>query len=330
MTGDRVIGWRYHGRRSLVVILLGLACVGQGRAGAAPAGGASKDFTLTFRSESDPLVGGSSTFLYASALHVDGASGRAELRINHHQANLPHPIGLFADTVGAGRLDALAAALAAVDWAALPAGQGGDVSAATLTLEYTRGSNRVRRVFNARNANVLAALGPVMAQLDELDAQLLKKPRRALALAVARSRSGFKISWRNVGTGPITITDPRAAGTGAGAATRGFVKLWRLPPARPGWDPPIPTPITVPLVAATGADKPVTIAPGQTFEAVTQPVTAPAAPGEEIVQASWIDYDGPAPASSSSSSSLAEQVDDKRPYVIRGAAFSGNVKVKAD
>ena len=195
----------------------------------------------------------------------------------------------------------------------------------------------MRRVFNARSANVLAALGPVMAQLDESNAQLLKKPRRALALAVSRSHAGFKISWRNVGTGPITIADPRGAGAGSGAVTRGFVKLWQLPPPRPGWDPPIPTPITLPLVAATGPDRPVTIVPGQAFEAVTQPLSAKAAPGKEIVQATWIDYDGPAQPSSSSatpspspSPSLAEQFDDKRPYVIRGAAFSANVEIKAN
>lgn len=321
-----------RGWRRTFVVAFGVGCLVAGgvNARSARAGGAGKDFTFTLRSEMDPLTAGGTTFVYATVFHVDGASGRAELSISRHQANQPHPVGLFGEKLETDRIEALSKALSQVDWKGLPAGVGGDPSAATLTLEYTRGGERFRYVFNARNANVLEPLQRAMAQIDQVETQLLKKPRRALALSVSRSHGAFKVSWKNVGTGPVTIADPRGAVTGGAASTRGFVKVWLVAPTRPGFDPPNPTPVTLPLAPASGGEKPLTIAAGATFEAVTAPFSD-RSPGDQIVQAGWIDYEGPSQATGAAAPAIAvslqAQVDDKRPYVLRGAVFSPNIKV---
>lgn len=293
-----------------------------------PSSSAPPPFTLSFRSEMDPLPGGSAAF--ATALRVAGDSGRAVMSINRFNPDLPRPIGLFAETLTPEARDALANAVSAVKWAELAQPKRGDVSGATLTIEYARGVQIIRRSFNSYNLEFVQALGPLMNAIEEVQTALMTRPVRALQLGIARSATGFRVSWKNIGTGAVMIADPRELQAN-GASTRGQVKVTAVPVARPGWDPPLPVSLSVDLAPAAGPANPITLAPGQTLEVDTVPWKA-AALGDYVAKASWIDYVGPAVDPDAVMDVVPEPngTDDGRPYRLRGAAFSNGVGFKVE
>jgi hypothetical protein len=284
-------------------------------------------FSLTFRSEMDPLPGGGAA--YATAVRVAGDTGRAVMAINRFHPNLPKPIGLFADTLKRDARDALADSVAAIKWAELPPAKGGDVSGATLTIEFARGAQIIRRVFNSHNLELIQALGSVLSEIEKVEEQVMTRPLRALALGIKRTAAGFRVAWRNIGSGPLLIADPREPRSPGDPGTRGYVEVTALAPARPGWDPPLPKPIRLELEPATGALKPVTIAPGQALELDTV-AWKPTAPGDHVADANWIDYAHPAVDVQAVMESVPDpnRADDGRPYLLRGGAFSPGIDFK--
>ncbi len=286
-------------------------------------------FSLTFRSEMDPLSGGGAA--YATAVRVAGDTGRAVMAINRFHPNLPKPIGLFADTLARDARDALADSVAAIKWAELPPAKGGDVSGATLTIEFARGVQIIRRVFNSHNLELVQALGAVLSEIEKVEQQVMTRPLRALQLGVKRTPTGFRVAWRNIGTGPLLLADPREPRSPSKPGTRGYVEVTALPPPRPGWDPPMPKPITLDLEAAAGALNPVTLAPGQALELDTV-AWKPTAPGDHVAGASWIDYTGPAVDAHAVMESAPDpnRPDDGRPYLLRGGAFAAGIEFKAE
>lgn len=286
-------------------------------------------FTLTFRSEMDRLSAGGSA--YATVVRVSGQTGRAVMFINRWNPDLPKPIGLFGDRLTREAREALSASIEATKWAELPPAKGGDVSGAQLTIEYARGGQMIRRVFNSYNLELLRALAPVMSAIDGVLDQAAHHPLRVVELGIKRTPTGFRVSWRNIGTGPIAIADPRLPASAGGPATRGRVKVTAVPPSRPGVDLPIPEPSWVELEPAKGTPSPITLAPGQTLELDSVP-WKPAGPGEYVARASWIDYVGPTldPHAVMDAVPDPSHVDDSRPYVVRGGTFSTGINVKVD
>jgi hypothetical protein len=285
-------------------------------------------FTLTFRSEMDPLPGGSAA--YATVVRVAGDTGRAVMSINRFHPDLPKPIGLFADKLAPEARDALASGVSAVKWPELPQPKRGDASGATLTIEYARGAQIIHRAFNSYDRERVQAIGPLLSAIEEVQAQLMNRPARALQLGITRTPGGFRVSWRNIGTGALLIADPREP-LANGPSTRGQVKVTAVPTPRPGWDPPLPTSVTVDLAPAAGPAKPIPLAPGQTLELDTVP-WKPDVLGDHVAKASWIDYLGPAvdPATVMDVVPEPNQADDGRPYRLRGGAFSNGIGFKVE
>ena len=292
-------------------------------------GSASSAFTLTFRSEMDRLSTGGAA--YATVVRVSGQSGRAVMSINRWNPDLPKPIGLFGDKLNREALEPLSASIETTKWAELPPAKGGDVSGAQLTIEYARGGQVIRRVFNSYNLELVRALAPVMSAIDGVLDHVAHHPLRVLELGVKRTPTGFRVSWRNIGKGPIVIADPRLPAVAPRTGTRGRVSVGAVPPSRPGWDLPIPEPSWLDLEPANGAPSPVTLAPGQTLELDTVP-WKPAGPGDYVADASWVDYVGPTfdPHAVMDAIPDPSQMDDARPYVLRGGGFSTGINVKVD
>ena len=290
---------------------------------------AHQPFTLTFRSEMDRFPTGGAA--YATVTRVSGQTGRAVMSINRWNPNLPKPIGLFGNKLTREASEAISASVEATKWAELPPAKGGDISGAQLTIEYTRGGRVIRREFNSYNLELVRALGPVMSAIDTVLDQVTPHPLRALQLGIKRTPTGFRVSFRNTGTGPILMADPRLPAAAPGTGTRGRVQVTAVPASRPGFDPPIPQPTFVELEPATGTPPPVTLAPGQTLELDTVP-WKPAGPGDYVASASWVDYVGPTydPHAVMDATPDPSHVDDSRPYVIRGGTFSTGINVKVD
>jgi hypothetical protein len=286
---------------------------------------AQRDYHLTFRSQMDPM--GSDMFGYLNVIRVDGASGRAVMVLNRHGGDTVHPIGLFAATLPAVQVNAIATAVDGIKWSDLPRPRGGDVNAATLSLEYAQGSRIIQRTFNARNGEFLQALSPVMNQIDRLGSLLLGQPSRAVDVAVVRTTQGFKLVLRNLGTGPVMVADPRQP-AGASGVTRGKVEIAEREEATPGSFSAPPTFSPVPLQPPGNAPQFVVLAPGQTFTVETVAWTPPA-PGKYFAQAEWQDYAGPTVNPKTVMPMIPDpgaSEGDARPYMIRGTVFSDSIK----
>jgi len=283
----------------------------------------SPDFTLTFRSLSDLVSPG--IYAYMTVTRVDGASSRALMVLNRYGGDLINrPVGLFATSLSRSDRAALSAAIEGVDWNALPEPTKGDISAASLELEYSHGSHSVRKAFSASNLELLHALSPVMEQLDRLGGTLLAHPERAISVSVVRTNQGLKLILRNVGTGAVLVADPRLPSASAGTR-RGSIGVARENEASGGFRP-LPTLTPVQLQPPTGPTS-VLLTPGQTLEVETVP-WSPSVPGKYMAKATWIDYTGPDANPNSIMPMIPDpstEPGDSRPYAIRGAAFSSYI-----
>jgi hypothetical protein len=234
------------------------------------------------------------------------------------------PVGVFAVSVDPMTMDKMASVLAGIKWAELPEAKGGDISGAALSIEYVHGSKLVQREFNSWNKEFLEALKPVMSQLDSLEALMMKTPVRAIKISVARTKTGFAVTWLNIGTGDVVIGDPRTLKTEGNPATRGYVAVTALPASKPGVMTIYPRPTKIDLAPSAGALRPVTLAPGKPFTLDSVP-WAPPAPGDYSAEAGWIDYDGADLPANAVMPTVPDpdHLNDKRPYRFRGAVFSG-------
>ena len=165
-------------------------------------------FHFMFRSLTDRA--GPNLYVYMYMLRVDGASGRVVMLLNRNGADHPGlPAGLFATTLSKEQATALREAVEGIKWNELPELRGGDVSAAALSLDYSRGSRIIQRSFNAYNGEFLNAISTVMSQVTDLGIMLTAHPMRAIRVELVGSASGFRLILRNVGSGPVVIADPR-------------------------------------------------------------------------------------------------------------------------
>lgn len=279
-------------------------------------------YRLTFRSAMDRIGNDRELFAYLNVLRVDGASGRAIMVLNRENGDLPgRPVGVFATTLKKDQIRALGAAIEGVKWNETGSLKGGDITAATMSLDYSRGAKIIQREFNAMNGQFLDAIRPAMDQITDLMLKVEENPARAIAVAVVQSPSGFKLVVRNVGTGPVVIADPRHPGQD-GASTCGWVGAARDVPQPPGTGPIPLQPVGFP---ALGAAPPfVTIPAGKAIEVDTS-AWRPSGAGKYFARGNWKDY-GPVSGDPKAFMPLVPDPaafdQDTRPYRIRGAAFS--------
>ena len=110
-------------------------------------------FHFVFRSLTDRA--GPNLYVYMYVLRVDGASRRVVMLLNRNGADRPGlPAGLFATTLSKEQATALREAVEGIKWNELPELRGGDISAAALSLDYSRGSRIIQRSFNAYNVRI--------------------------------------------------------------------------------------------------------------------------------------------------------------------------------
>ncbi len=203
-----------------------------------------------------------------------------------------------------------------------PSADSGPVPAATLELEYRRGDQSLRYAFNASNFELLHELSPLMQQLDRLGGALLAHPERSISVAVVRTGAGFELVLKNVGNGPVMVADPRVSTTST-AASRCVVGVAMDQDEGPGFHPS-PEFTSIPLKPSPAGAAAVVLAAGQSLNLETVPWSPPA-PGRYLANAGWTDYAGPAIDSSTVMPMIPDpggEQGDRRPYLIRGAAFS--------
>lgn len=290
--------------------------------------GGDDDFVFTFRSTMDPLT--EKLYQLMDVTTVDLRSGMAMQFASRQSDDAPGAVGLFAAKLPPNRVTALAKLLTEIRWGQLPEPNGGDINAAQLSIDIRRGKQIVQVGFNAANTGpFMRALGPVIDLVGEIEHDLSGHPLRALNVAVERTPRGLRLSVKNVGAGPVMIADARSRGK-AGRKTRGRIEVGYVGPD--GGPPPLSDLRYDPVALQTdGKDKPyppVVLAPGQAHEIDSVP-WAPSTPGKYIIAGSWEDYDGLGADSNSVMPMLPglDQLDDKRPYLMLGAAFSKAVKV---
>lgn len=285
-----------------------------------------RDYTFTYRAEG----GGEAVpgvFTYMTVMRVHGPTGRATMVLNRHNGDLiGKPVGLFGTQLTPSQTLDIASAIEGTKWAELPQPAKGDINAPMLAIDYAHGLRIIQRSFNARNLEFIRSIEPVMSRVDELGSTLLTKPQRALDIALQRTSGGFKVVFRNVGTGPIIVADPRRA-AGAPGADRVVVNVAEEIEQTPGAFalPPVWKPVALQPLGSAPAS--VTIAPGRAHEVETVAWAPPASGGKFVAQAIWTDYVGPVVDPSSVMPMVPDpQENDERPYVVRGAAFSSFLK----
>jgi len=279
-------------------------------------------YHLTFRSAMDRIGNDPELSAYLNVLRIDGTTGQAIMLLNREGGDLPgRPVGLFEATLKKEQILALGTAIEGVKWAETGSLKGGDITAATLSLDYSRGGRIIQRDFNAMNGQFLNAIRPVMDQITDLMTRLSDHPARAIDVAVVQGPAGFRLVVRNVGTGPVVISDPRHPSKD-GASTCGWVGAARDVPPPPGSGPIPLHPVAFPPLGA--APPLVTIEPGKSIEVDTATWT-PSGAGKYFARGNWKDY---GPVSGDPKAFLPLIPDpaafnrDARPYRIRGAAFS--------
>jgi hypothetical protein len=289
---------------------------------------AALDYTLEFAvNGGDELAPG--VHQYVTHLKIDGASRRAAMVLNRNNGDLiGRPIGLFTQTLAPEVANDLAAAVESLRWADLPQPTKGDITAPQLSLRYQHGSLLIQRGFNARNLEFLRAIEPLMDRLRACTAGLLQHPDRVLEIEVsAKSDHGVLqpgLVLRNKGHGPLMLADPREVGAG-GTLTRAYLRVAEDPVAVPGQMeiPPIWT--SLPLAPLSGTAAPILLAAGasRSFDGLPWK-PADGSGGRFLVQAIFEDYQGPRvdTAAILPFAPTPGQIDS-RPYLLRGAAFSG-------
>jgi hypothetical protein len=273
------------------------------------------DYALTLRSVADPddtPEGG----VYVEVLRVDGRSRRALEHVVRVYCDGPWPIGLFGGVLSDAQVRAIPAGIDAVPWGSLVQA-GGDRNAGVFTLEYASGRKTIRQRFNAQDGAFIKAIDPIFSVLDGIRKDLEQRPQRAMTLGVVRTAKGFRLTWRNVGVGPVMFSDPREKG--ADGMTNGAALV--RPKAPEGGFPLSWTP--VPLASSAAPPRPVVLPPGGTLTLDTAPWTPPA-PGEYGASARWIDAAGPDVPEADVMPRLPgpDDLDDARPFVIRGGVFA--------
>jgi hypothetical protein len=292
----------------------------------------ARDFTLTFRSDSDRI--GPDLYAYMEVMRFDGRSGNAVMFLNRQGGDLRQPIGLFAMTLTPQQVAALGSSISAIKWNELPEATGGDISAAMLSIDYKHGTRLVQRSFNAQSMAFMKAIGPVITQVGDLGTAMEAHPARALSVSLARTAMGFKLVIRNIGTGPVMISDPRLSG-GKGGGTRGtvgVVKVQKRDPNVFAYPAKLqPVALQPPPKDSTKDSATVVIAAGQAHEVETVDWTPPE-PGEYRAGGAWQDYVGPTVDPKTIMPTLPDPQhgDDKRPYAIRGAAFADDISFTVD
>lgn len=125
-------------------------------------------------------------------------------------------IGLHHARLEVPELEALRAAVASIDWPSLPQPRGGDFNAQHYTLRYGCGKLLIQRSFNARSANFIEAIAPLWTLLGKVAARCMRGPSGTLTPIVERvvdpqdpRNCKVRVTLRNLGIGPIVITDPR-------------------------------------------------------------------------------------------------------------------------
>ena len=288
------------------------------------------EYTLTLRSDADYVSPG--VYAYMEVVRVRGASGHAVMLVNRQGGDLPErAVGLFGAVLPVATIAALANALDHIKWGALPQPQGRDVGASSLSIDYARGTRIIQRQFQSDDGEFLDAIAPVMGIWGQVDAKLFANPLRAIDIAVARTEHGFKLIIRNVGTGPVLLAAVGQAAAHARHAPHGVVAVaLAAEPPRPFADPPAFTPVALQAPADTSHAVP--LGPGRTYEIETI-AWVPPQPGRYLVRASWEDYVGPEVDPKTVMPMIPEPdhaVQDPRPYVMRGAAFSKTVAFVVD
>ena len=286
-------------------------------------------FTFTMRSllESDTSPEGAR---YAATHVIASKTSRALLAINRHSGGSALPIGLFALSLDARRLQQFSQIVEGIGWSELPKATGGDITGATLTFEYHRGAKMISRSCNSWNQGFLQALSPMLTPLDALDAELFKHPERALQLSVTRTANGYALIARNPGTGPIVLRDPRAFDATT-RSTLGSIRILPLPLVEAPGFLPDPPPIVLPLIASGGELPPITLAAGSQLQFDAVPWQPPG-PGIYRAVAQWTDYQGPGLSKDAALPLLpeADSRTDARPYEIRGLVFSASDELRVE
>jgi hypothetical protein len=282
---------------------------------------AGRDFVFTFRDVEDRIT--SDLYGHMEVIKIDARTGRSLFLENSKDEDAPGAVGLFGVTLPPKEIDALIKILDGIKWGQLPDPVGGDFMSPTLEIEYTRGTEIVRRGFNAASHGpFMRAVGPLVDLMGELMGEIRKHPVRAVNATLEKTAAGVKLSLKNVGTGTVIVSDGRSVGAKRQGMRGGFSVLSCEPSGKPLSYTPEPL-----AVQTDGKDHPpLTLAPGQVHELASVPF-APTTPGKYRVTGHWMNYDRPAIAPENVMPMLPEpkELDDTRPYFLLGAAFSREI-----
>lgn len=271
---------------------------------------------------------------YSTWLRVRSDEQLSMLVLTRHNGDLvERSVGLFRMRLDERQLASLRRAVESTPWTKLPAPSRGDVTASRLEIDYKCGGLLIRREFNARSREFIAAIGPLMEQLNALMVALLGRPAGAVAVAVATKvdpedpqRRLLRLAVENVGSWPIVLTDPRVPAPDGVALPRARLLVAAAPIEVPGKMavPPKWSSVDFPPLAE-GEDDLHTLAGGGRL--VLAASWLPPRPGSYIVQGVWNDYAGPIRQAPDHLPIMPLRGDDEPPprgaaYPVRGAAFS--------
>lgn len=148
------------------------------------------------------------------AFEDDGIAALVHLRDVHDLGDAT--IGLHHARLEVPDLEALRAVVARIDWPRLPQPRGGDFNAQHFTLRYGCGNLLIERSFNARSGNFIEAIAPLWTLLGKTAARCMRGRSGTLTPSVELVSDDqdprdckVRVTLRNLGIGPIVLTDPR-------------------------------------------------------------------------------------------------------------------------
>lgn len=294
---------------------------------------ATEPYRLDFRVRGGGVmatVGAVEIHEWMTWLRVRSDLGVAMMVLGRHNGDLQgRPVGLFAVTLRADELDALRNLVESIKWAQLPPPTGGDVTASNLEIDYARGSLLIRREFNARNREFIAAIGSLLDPLNEKLGAMLERPANALTVVVSATPDPqtpglvhLSFELHNIGTGPVALVDPRVPSPKGQPRAR-FMLTANSNDGRP----PVWIPIALPPLPE-GQPELLTLAAGGKLVVPMQWQATQA--GSFYLRGDWIDYDGPPPTDEHAPVmplpvDLADGYTGHGPYAVRGATFSNAI-----
>jgi hypothetical protein len=235
-------------------------------------------------------------------------------------------IGLFYARIYADELERLRTTIEGTPWLDLPRPVGGDFNANTITINYQRGTRLIRRSFNARNGNFIAAIAPLWELLHATADRANKTAANSLKLLLDVTPESddslellvtLRLTAR--GIGPLALTDPRLGRLRVGIGEQSIDN----PLARPrNWaELPIPAP-------ESGDPRTVILRPNKSLE--WQLNCRVPKPGRYAIRASWQDYGGPLEPPSGQTAFMPLPTRGRStlgsgPYPIRGALFASKI-----